>query len=323
MPNLGRAYKVTVIAAADRQPVNTKNTAGGYFEQLQSITELAVNLDDGTGHQIEFEIKKDLRGSPNTCDIVLTNLSEEFRQSFIGAPVKILLEAGYQGDLRFMFSGDLRYASNEHEGTEWKTKLQLADGGRAFAHARINKSYSKGTPVEAIVRDMAKAFGVPLTSLAALGTELKTRIPSGDVLQGPVSDEFTRVLAPFDLEWSLQNGQLQILKTNTTRPGTVRVISEESGMIGAPEMTPPKIIAPPKNVGHSTGRAKPRVPKLKLKHEIYPEIEPGEKIQVTARSVSGLFRVEVVRHKGDFYGNDWTTEIEATNVSDGKVGDTK
>lgn len=321
MANLGRSYKITVIATADRQPVNVKNTSGGYFEQLQTVTEFTVNPDDGNGHQIEFDVKRDLRGSPNTCDLVLTNLADEARQSFIGAPVKVVLEAGYTDDLRLLFTGDVRYASNEHEGTEWRTKLQLADGGRAFANAKINRSYAKGTPIGTIVRDLAKAFGVPINSLASVDNDLKTRISSGDVLQGPVSDELTRVLAPFDLEWSFQHGVLQVIKSDGVKPGTIRVISEESGMIGAPEMTPPKIIAAPKHVGRSTGRAKPRVPKLKLKHELYPEVSPGEKIQVISRSMNGLFRVDVVKHKGDFFGNDWITEIEASNTSGGTIGD--
>lgn len=322
MANLGRSYKVTVIRTADRQPANTSNAAGGFFEQLQTLTTFTVNPDNGNGMQVSFDVKRDLRGAPNTCDMVLTNLGEENRQSFIGAPCKVVVEVGYENDLRLLFTGDVRYASNEHEGTEWLTKLQIADGGRAFANAKINKSYKKGTPVETLVRDLTKAFGLPLTSLAALGDALKQRIPSGEVLQGPVSDELSRVLAPFDLEFSFQHGVLQILKSNGVTAGTARVISEATGMIGAPEMKPPKIVAPPKTVGHSTGRAKPRVPKLTVKHEIYPEISPGEKIVVQSRSINGVFKVEVVKHKGDFFGNDWTTEIEATDVADAKVGST-
>lgn len=319
MPNLGRIFRVTVIGAPEAKPVNTTGAAGGYFDQLQTITEFTVDPSSGVGSQIEFDVVRNLVRAPNTCNIVITNLAEENRQAFIGAPVKVVLEAGYDNDPRFLFLGDLRYASNEHEGTEWKTKIQLADGGRAFANAKVSKAYTKGTPVETIVRDLAKAFGVPLTPLAALSNELKARIPSGEVLQGSVADELTRLLDPFDIEWSFQQGRLQILKSRQVLSGSVRLISEDSGMIGAPEMTPPKIIAPPKNIGHSTGRAKPRVPKCKIKHELYPEVSPGEKIKVRSRSLDGTFRVECVKHKGDFFGGDWITEIEATSTADVKI----
>lgn len=314
MANFGRIFKITVISAPELQAVNTTGKAGKFFEQSQTLTTFTVDEVTGNGQQNEFEVTRNLVRSPNSCNLVITNLGEDNRQSFVGAPVKVILEAGYDGELRFLFLGDLRYASNEHEGTEWKTKLQLADGGRAFANAKISKSYSKGTTYEVIIRDLAKALGAPLPPLAGLGLDLKARIPSGEVLQGKVVDELTRILEPFDIEWSFQNEKLQIIRADQVLPGTLRLISADSGMIGAPEMTPPKIVAPPRNVGHSSGRAKPRVPKLKIKHTLYPEVSPGEKIQVRSKSINGTFRVDVVKHKGDFFGQDWITEIEATST---------
>jgi hypothetical protein len=57
------------------------------------------------------------------------------------------------------------------------------------------------------------------------------------------------------------------------------------------------------------------VPKLKVKHTLYPELIPGEKIQMQSRSVNGLFRIETLIHEGDLFGEAWTTEIEATATS--------
>ena len=94
-------------------------------------------------------------------------------------------------------------------------------------------------------------------------------------------------------------------------PGVVRVISQDDGMLGPPVIDPPKLRAPHK-AGHRRGKgAEPKVPKLKVKHVLYPEVTPGEKIEVRSRSINGLFRVDVVTHEGDFRGPEWTTHIEA------------
>lgn len=316
MAELDRCYKLTVIRAPDVFDADANGLGHDFFEELETITEFTSA--DGTGHQIEFEVKKNLLAHPNTCDIVIYNLNEASRRSFIDFPAKIKLEAGYDNTPRLLFLGDLRYASNEKEGTEWQTKLQVADGARAYAHARINKSYSKGTPISSIVADLARAFGVPVPFQARASNILSTRIAAGEVLTGDVADELTRILAPMGFGYSFQDGKLQLLRVDDVVPGTARIISEEDGMIGAPEMVPPKIIAPPKRaVRHRAGTAKrPRVPKLKVKHTLYPEITPGEKVSVISRSLNGLFRVDAIHHKGEFYGNEWTSTIEGTTTSD-------
>lgn len=304
MSEFDRVYKLTAIRAPE--VIDAEDFDASFFEELETITEI-------TDHRIQFKIEKHLRKTPNQAEVTITNLAFPSREAFVDGPVKVRIEAGYDTTPRLLFIGDLRFASNEHTGTEWLTKLQIADGARAYAHARVNRSYNKGTPLTTILSDIAKAFGVPLPPEINASADLRARIATGEVVTGFASDELTRLLAPFGFDWSFQNGRLQILRVDDVVASTVRVISQDDGMIGAPTIDPPKIRAPTK--AHRKGKgAAPRVPKMRVKHTLFPELVPGEKIEIQSRSLNGTFRIESLLHEGDNHGPDWTTTIEGTAV---------
>lgn len=293
-------YRLTAIRAAEDPDVPG---LGRFFDQLETITEIA-------DRNIKFKVEKYRRGKPNYAEITLYNCAPATRDDFVRLPLRVQLAAGYDNTPRLLFLGDLRFASNEKKGTEWLTKLQLGDGARAYSQARVNRSYAKGTPLSTILGDVAKAFGVPLPTLPS---DLQARIGAGEVVTGYASDELDRLLAPFGYEWSFQSGRMQLVRVDAAVPGTVRVISQDDGMIDTPVINPPKLRAPARTHHRAThaSTAIPNVPKLKVKHTLYPELTPGETIEVQSRSINGRFVIEVLTHEGDLFGNDWITNIEA------------
>lgn len=313
MSEIGRVYRLTAIRAPDK--IDVEGLSPGFFESLETVTTVE-STNARQGHQIKFKIEKHLRKTPNQGEVVITNLAVASRDEFVGGPMRIRLEAGYDDDLRLLFLADLRYASNQLTGTEWLTKLQLADGARAYAHARVNHSFAKGTPLATIVKHIAQSFGVPVPAEITASPELKARIATGETLSGASSDELSRILDPFGFGWSFQDGRLQLLAADAVAPGTARLITTPEnggGMIGSPVINAPKIIAPRKpSARGGSSKREPRVPKLKVKHTLYPELTPGEQIQLQSRSINGTFRIETLVHEGDLFGDAWYTEIEAT-----------
>jgi hypothetical protein len=299
MSEIDRVYKLTVIRAPEL--VDIEGFEASFFEDLETITEI-------TELRIKAKVEKHLLKIPNQAEVTIYNLNSTSRDDLTRGPTKVRLEAGYDGTPRLLFIGDVRFASNEHTGTEWETKLQLGDGARAYAEARHNRSYTKGTPLVTIIGDLAKKFGVSLPSEIASMDELKTRLPTGEVVTGWAADELTRLLAPFGMDWSFQNGRLQIMRYDDVIPGVARVISEDDGMIDAPVIDPPKIRAPRK-AGRRGKARELKVPKLKVKHTLYPELAVGESIQVQSRSINGDFRVDAVTHELDSWGAEWTSDI--------------
>jgi hypothetical protein len=303
------------MRAPEIADIDTKELRGlGFMDQLGTVLTFQMP------QRIQFKIEKHLQKIPNQGEITVTNLAESTRDLLITGPTKIRLEAGYEdGGARFLFLGDTRFASDLKEPVNWQVKMQLADGGRAYANARHNKSYATGTPLAAIIGDMCRSFGVPLPPEISVLEELHTRIPTGEVVNGLVADELSRLLDPLGMEWSLQGERLQIMRADAIVPGVVRVISQDDGLIDSPEIDPPKIRAP-SAAGHRSGKARElKVPKLKLRHLLYPELVPGEKFELRSRAINGMFRIDVVTHEGDSHGKNWETKIEARSVSGDRV----
>jgi len=253
-----------------------------------------------TDLRIQFKVEKALphgkKPKPNTCDITITNLSQKTRTDLETKPLVVELYAGYDGVFHFLFGGDLRFGMTKMDGPNWETLLQLGDGDCHHRWSRMNRSYGPGTSVRQVLRDVAASMGKKLPSELDSDVALDNKFVHGDVAFGPSRDKLTELLTPFGYQWSLQNNQLRILRADRAQPGTVIPIDEENGMIGTPEFgSPPRSGKPP----HMTVRTL-----------LYPQVNPGDKIQLTSKVKTGTYRVESATHSGDTHGEDWTSEFE-------------
>lgn len=274
----------------DRALTLTLSKPTGFFSQGGDT----VVISD---HRVEFSIEKNLAKSPNKCRITITNLSEQSRAEFEKTPLHVRIDAGYDGQPQRLFAGDLTFGQSSQEGADWRTELQIADGERAFRRARVNRSYSSAVTYRALVTEIAKAMGLEVPSSAAEFAELDKQLVSGVALFGQASDQMTAVLSSHDLEWSIQDGKLQILGSNA-RPD-IREISAKTGLVGSPRFGTPE-----------NARSKKR-PTLHFRTLLYPSLVPGGKVRIESRSVRGLYRLERVVHEGDTRGQSWYSECEA------------
>ncbi len=281
--SFGRVCKISAFG----QP----NVEGAFFEDDRAGIEI-------TDLRVQFEITKSLGKHPNTCEVTISNLDDRSIVAFQKRPIRVHVEAGYEteGGPRLLFVGDVRAGSGTKTiDTDTETKLLLGDGSRAFAEGRINRSYTRGTPVRTLLRDAARSLGLELPHEVDVSPAVQTAIASGEVVSGYASDELSRLLAPFGYTFSIQNGRLQILRDNEVRPG-IFVLSE--GIIGSPD--------------HGVPDKKGRPPRMTVLHELYPEILPGGTIEVISKDIKGRFKVIRVKHTGDTEGDEWESEIEAT-----------
>lgn len=258
--------------------------------------------------RVTFSIEKNLKKEPNTCKISVYNLAPPSRALMQTKPLRILLEAGYDGQVKRIFSGDLRYSESTHTSVSWETAMQWADGDRAYRLARVARSFRPGVSSLAMISECASAMGIALPSDLAERSELKTVAQGGEVLQGKAQEELTRVLKRYGLHWSIQDGRLQVLRDGEVRPDVALPVSQATGLIG--------------NIAYGAP-TKPGHPRLlKFKSLLYPEIVPGVKVQVTTggSGIDGIYRVERVVHSGDTHGEQWQSEVEAIAPGAGKNG---
>ncbi len=251
--------------------------------------------------RMRFDIEKKIGKEPNTCMVIVTNLSEASRGIFEKRPLSIRLDAGYDSDIERLFAGDLISAKSTLVGTDWETELQLADGARAFMTAHVKRSYRAGTTVRTCLRDVAKSFGLSLPKMTGPKfNPLDKQFATGVVLFGLAHRELTRLLKPGRFEWSIQDGKLQILPPFVAKTETKLIISQDSGLVGSPEFGTPEKEGKP--------------PLLTIVSKLRPRASPGGLIEVKSQSINGNYRLSTVKHLGDNYSDPWDTTMEASQV---------
>jgi hypothetical protein len=291
-----RNVEITLITQPDPPTRPTPGQNPGYFDTTQTSSGNAIVI---TGMRVQYEVKKNLAREPNSATITITNLSRSTRARLERKPVYAIIRAGHDGVLRPLFQGNVMYAKSSLKSPDWETKIQVADGGRAFSYARLSRSYAPPIKIYQVLADAAAAMGTTLPPDLANARALQQALPGGMTAHGPARDVLTKMLAPAGYSFSIQGGNLQILQAGAPNANSAYVIEVDTGMIGSPEASIP----------HKPGA----VSELTVDVLLYPELKPGDVIQVNSKAYSGgFFRINDLQHKGDTHGNDWTTSIKAT-----------
>jgi hypothetical protein len=271
-----------------------------------SFTQTEPNAVVVTDLRMAFKIEKKLQKNPNTAELVIYNLAPHTRALIEKKPLHVRIDAGYGDTIHRLWVGDMTFSSSRFEGVDWITQIEIANGERAFNYARCNRSFKKsqggaGTNVLEVVNEIAKTMemGVSIRSdikAELSGSELKQALS----IRGPAHKNLDKVLTAKGLEWSIQDGQIQILRPEQLRSDQAHLVNQSTGMIGTPEYNAPK---------------KPGAKAvLKVKMLLHAGLVPGQKIKVESESISGVFRLEAVTHSGDTFTNEFFSDIEAKPI---------
>lgn len=280
-----RAARVTVI----------RQTPGVYGDA--SLTNDIVEITD---LRVSFAIEKHVGREPNTAEVTIYNLAERSRAEMQKTPLHVRIDAGYDGQLERIFTGDVRWAESRHEGVDWITKLQLGDGDRGFRYARVNRSYKAGVDARTAVVEAAKALGYKARLSPIAERELRAQFAAGLTMYGTARDELTRLLSPYGMSWSVQDGRLQIFRPGEYRTEQPIEITQDTGLIGTPEFGAPE--------------KKGKPPTLTFRTLLKPTLTAGGRVRVASRSVQGTFKLLRVTHDGDTHGEAWYSECEAIST---------
>jgi hypothetical protein len=263
---------------------------GEYFEQAGD----AIRLGPDT-LRVQFEVKKNLAKEPNTASIHITNLSARARQAVENGPTGVQLFAGYASEPRLLFAGDVSRAWTERENTtDLVTQLHVADGLRAYANARLDKSYKSGATIRRVLEDAAGSMGL------ALPPELKDlalmqRPVGGLASYGPSRYILTTLLARYGYHWSIQNEQLQILRDDLARSTEKHIVDAATGLLASPKRK-------------MEAKKDRKAAEITFQTLLRPELAPGEMADVTGETERATVKIIDVKHTGDTRGDDFTTE---------------
>lgn len=262
---------------------------------------LFANDREIEGLRIRFKVRKTLRPDPNSLDLHAYNLGANTRSTFDAARIPIVLLAGYEKSRSVIFSGISRAVDHVREGQDWRTRIHAGDGDRAFRSFSAF-SFGPGTPVAKVLERIAWDLGIDVgDAIAKLrrgdfrGAVDKTFL-QGYAATGRSVKELDRVAKAIGLEWSIQDGSLQLLEPDASTQAETVVLAADSGLIGSPEHKMPD----------QAGAA----PLLVARCLLNGQILPGQIVSLETSSRAGLYRVESVEHAGDTHGSEWTTTWE-------------
>jgi hypothetical protein len=256
------------------------------------------------GLRITFEVTKDLKTSANQAKISIYNLKPETRAQIKELTDVVTLRAGYADEtISEVFQGDIVSISHPKEGPDIITKIEANDGGAAIRGSFANLSYIEGTSLKKVLADIIKSMGLPVKFLDSFDDQ---QFLQGFSFAGKARTALDKVVARAGMEWSIQSGQLKILKrggTDNPKNISIPLVSPGSGLIGSPER-----IQQLKD--EATPEKKP--PGWKVTTVLLPAVEPGNKIGFTCAQEpqAKAYRVQNVKHNGDTHGADWKTVSE-------------
>ncbi len=285
-------------------------------QQYKRLAQVIIGKN-GTGlsvtdARISFEVTKTCKPTPNIAIIKIYNLNPSNEQKIKNEFDEVILNAGYDGAVDLVFRGNIKHVYRYRDGPDRITEIEAGDGDHDYQSAVMNKTFAAGTDSTAIVAHAVETFA---STGGTVGGEVQVAGPArirGKVVSGNTRDVLDDVARQAGANWSIQDGQLDIIGSDTTRAGVAIVLTSETGLLGAPETSDKGISAKclmnPKI--KINGALKLDNNSIKAKREKQPDGKPAAKPKKgnVALDPDGVYKVIKLVHKGDTRGQDWMTE---------------
>lgn len=258
-------------------------------------TEIDARSGAGSaGLRIAFSVERDEKRTPNNVELRVWNLSKTAREAIAASEsVSLALEAGYVDDVGTVFQGDLRTARTNRDGPDLITTVCGGDGENAIRTARIKRTFSAGTPVATVLRELGAALGVGTGNISAAAAGLSGSLSKARTLHGSCADELEAFCRTQGLRWSVQDSALQIrVEGQPVAPGTGYLLRADSGLIGEPEV--------------SIEKGKGKV--VSFTALLRADIVPGVAVRVESEAFTGNLVITQTTHRGDSHGAEWYVE---------------
>ena len=256
-------------------------------------------------HRCYFRVEKSIKPEPNKCTLQIWNLSRDQRAQIeqmrpkkddkTGIPV--LIEAGYQATgASQIYLGDLRTTFSERVGPDWITTVESGDGEQAQQTARINQPFGPRTSPEVVLNAIVRTLGVGEGNVAKTLAKLRVSgvaklFEQRVVISGRAADALTNFTRSAGLEWSIQDGALQILDRDKVLDGFAVRLGASSGLVESPSVDPKGV--------------------LTCKMLLQPSIRVGALLVMESLTARGNYRIERASWECDTHGRPWYVTVEA------------
>ena len=251
---------------------------------------------------ISFSVQKQELESSNTAKVQVWNLNKKNLATLEAENCFLLLKAGYGNTLPVILSGTVSHTSTRKDGSDMLTEIEVVDGLMEVRDTWVSMSYAGLVNTKKILDDTAAQMGLTVTySYNATFAD----IPNGFSFVGQAKNALSKACAVSGLEWSIQNGVLQIKKPGDVMNREVYVIGPETGLIEIPERV---------QISSSDDAGTPQMG-YDLVYLLNGAIGVGDYVQVQSKYLTGFFRVYSLEIDGDNLSGAWQCKARVLEVT--------
>lgn len=283
--------------------------------QFKRYCELVVSPEFGDTRVIKdlrfsFEITKSIIGYPNMCMLSIYNPNEDTIYSLSKKFTEISFNAGYEGNVRLLFKGQIRNVLNSRRGVDTILTIYAGDGEQDWQNSIFNKTFSESVSISSVIKDVISSFK-NISEGSILGLPSEADKIRGQTLSGSSKDILNQFAKEYGFSWSIQDGEMVVVPDNEALDiDEAVVISSSTGMIGSPTIT---------EIGANVT--------CLLNPELMPnkafvitssssEIEIGNLYfrRVPKTSAEGTYKIQEVVFKGDSRVGDFLSTVKGISL---------
>lgn len=273
-----------------------------------------VQPDGSPGLRMTFEITKTIYRTPNQALIKIYGLSQEHEKTIGREYNDVILQGGYQGQVRVFFRGNIRFTHFYGEaGVDRIAEINAGDGDKDFRNALVNFTLEAGHTDGDVIHRLFTSMRATTEGRIA-GKNLKTRFARGRTYSGLVRDVMDQAARNSDAHWSIQNGAMIMVPVDSVLPGEAIVVSSETGLLGTPEVNNKGIkirtlldprIVPARKLWLQNNEIKQKHLAKAIegqKHKLHGPQKP------VRTDPDGVYKTYAVKMAGDTRGPNWECE---------------
>lgn len=248
---------------------------------------------------------------PNLCKLVIYNPNEDTLSTLQKKFTKITLNAGYEGDVRLLFKGEVRNVFQTKIGVDRVVTVYAGDGERDWQNATFNKTFTENVTISSAIEEVLKSFKEVTTGVVNGLPQVADKL-RGQTLSGSSKDILDGFAEEYGFDWSIQDGEVIITPNESPLEGDEAVlVNSATGILGSPTIT---------EIGADvTTLLNPRMlPNRAFKIEsINADIQLGNLFfrDVKRTSAEGTYKIQEVTFKGDSREGEWTSAVKGRIIN--------
>lgn len=314
----GRKWQILIYKPAYKQGEDGKQERDPEHDVAMDVSLL----------KCEFAAKSTTETAASICTLAVYNMNAATEKEVIEEGFRIDIYGGYQeGQYGLIYTGDIvQVFRNRENGVDYRLEIIAISGMLSFNTNHVRSTIAAGSKPRDVVKAVADNAEKPI-GIGEISDDLPDEaLPRGKVLFGTPA-KYLRDLCTWNdaAYWEGEDGKLTVETVEQEIPeDKVLVLTPTTGLVGTPIYTDQGI--------QIKMLLDPRV-KLRSMVKIDNEIIQRQALQIDAATgmqknqlpqtaqfdKDGEYQVFSVEHRGDTWGDEWTTSVVGVSRN-GRIG---